>query len=43
MLGRLADHTSIGTVFSISAFFPLLGLMTAFLPEVEQKVARGAT
>jgi FSR family fosmidomycin resistance protein-like MFS transporter len=43
MLGRLADHTSIRTVFSVSAFFPLLGLMTAFLPEVERKVAHRAT
>jgi FSR family fosmidomycin resistance protein-like MFS transporter len=42
LLGRLADHTSIGTVFSVSAFFPLLGLMTAFLPEVEAKAARSA-
>lgn len=37
LLGRLADHTSIETVFSVSAFFPLLGLMTMFLPEVEQR------
>jgi len=37
LLGRLADHTSIETVFSVSAFFPLLGLMTAFLPEVERR------
>lgn len=35
LLGRLADHTSIGTVFAVSAYFPLIGLMTAFLPEVE--------
>jgi MFS transporter, FSR family, fosmidomycin resistance protein len=37
LLGRLADHTSIGYVFQVSAFFPLLGLLTAFLPEVELK------
>jgi FSR family fosmidomycin resistance protein-like MFS transporter len=42
LLGRLADHTSIETVFSVSAFFPLLGLMTAFLPEVERKVPHKA-
>jgi len=42
LLGRLADHTSIETVFSVAAYFPLLGLMTMFLPEVEQKVAKGA-
>ena len=37
LLGRLADHTSIGTVFTVSAYFPLIGLLTAFLPEVEAK------
>ena len=37
LLGRLADHTSIGYVFQVSAYFPLLGLLTAFLPEVELK------
>jgi len=37
LLGRLADHTSIRYVFAVSAFFPLLGLLTAFLPEVEAK------
>jgi len=37
LLGRLADHTIIGYVFTVSAFFPLLGLLTAFLPEVEAK------
>jgi MFS family permease len=44
LLGRLADHTSIRYVFQLIAFFPLLGLLTAFLPEVEPargKVARG--
>jgi MFS transporter, FSR family, fosmidomycin resistance protein len=40
LLGRLADHTSIGYVFQVSAFFPLLGLLTAFLPEVELKQRR---
>jgi FSR family fosmidomycin resistance protein-like MFS transporter len=37
LLGRLADHTSIATVFAVSAWFPLIGLLTAFLPEVEVK------
>lgn len=37
LLGRLADHTSIGTVFTVSAYFPLIGLLTTFLPEVEAK------
>jgi MFS transporter, FSR family, fosmidomycin resistance protein len=35
LLGRLADHTSIATVFDVAAWFPLIGLLTAFLPEVE--------
>ena len=35
LLGRLADHTSIANVFRIAAYFPLIGLLTAFLPEVE--------
>jgi FSR family fosmidomycin resistance protein-like MFS transporter len=43
LLGKLADHTTIRMVFSVSAFFPLLGLMTVFLPEVERKVAHRAT
>ena len=42
LLGRLADHTSIGYVFTVSAFFPLLGLLTAFLPEVDTKKKSGA-
>lgn len=40
LLGRLADHTSIGKVFEVSAYFPLLGLLTAFLPEVEVRRAK---
>jgi MFS transporter, FSR family, fosmidomycin resistance protein len=40
LLGKLADHAGIETVFSVSAFFPLLGLMTAFLPEVERKALK---
>ena len=35
LLGVLADHTSIGHVFRICAFLPLLGLLTVFLPSVE--------
>ena len=37
LLGRLADHTSISHVFDLCAYLPLLGLLTAFLPEVEPK------
>lgn len=42
LLGRLADHTSIRHVFEVSAYFPLIGLLTAFLPEVEPKKKRQA-
>ncbi len=35
LLGHLADHTSIRFVFQVSAFLPLIGLLTMFLPEVE--------
>lgn len=42
LLGRLADHTSIRFVFQVSAFFPLLGLLTAFLPEVDARKTKPA-
>jgi MFS transporter, FSR family, fosmidomycin resistance protein len=35
VLGRLADLTSIGFVFQVCAFLPLLGLLTGFLPNLE--------
>jgi MFS transporter, FSR family, fosmidomycin resistance protein len=35
VLGNLADHTSIEFVFRICAFLPLIGVVTAFLPNVE--------
>ena len=34
-LGRLADLTSIGFVYSVCSFLPALGLLTAFLPQIE--------
>ncbi len=34
-LGILADHTSINFVFQVCAYLPLIGLLTAFLPNVE--------
>jgi FSR family fosmidomycin resistance protein-like MFS transporter len=37
LLGRLADHTSIRTVFDVCAWMPLIGLLTGFLPEIEAK------
>lgn len=33
VLGKLADVTSIGYVFQLCAFLPLIGLATAFLPK----------
>jgi FSR family fosmidomycin resistance protein-like MFS transporter len=35
-LGHLADHTSITFVFRLCAFLPLLGLLTAFLPNLSR-------
>ncbi|MDE5752049.1 MAG: MFS transporter, partial [Duncaniella sp.] len=35
--GWLADRTSIEFVFRISTLLPLLGLFTAFLPDVEER------
>jgi len=34
-LGELADLTSIGHVFRLCAFIPAIGLLTAFLPDIE--------
>jgi FSR family fosmidomycin resistance protein-like MFS transporter len=36
-LGALADHTSIDFVYKICAYLPLIGLLTAFLPDVESR------
>ena len=36
VLGWLADHTSIGYVYQVCAFLPLLGLLTAFLPNLRR-------
>jgi FSR family fosmidomycin resistance protein-like MFS transporter len=43
LLGELADHTSIGFVYGICAYLPLIGLLTAFLPDVERKRRRAKT
>ena len=40
VLGNLADHTSIEFVFRVCAFLPLIGIVTAFLPDVEHKNAK---
>lgn len=34
-LGRLADMTSIGFVFNVCGYLPLIGLLTWFLPNIE--------
>jgi FSR family fosmidomycin resistance protein-like MFS transporter len=36
-LGVLADATSIGFVYKVCSFLPLLGLLTAFLPDIERR------
>jgi FSR family fosmidomycin resistance protein-like MFS transporter len=36
VLGKLADITSVGYVFKVCAFLPLLGIITGFLPNIEQ-------
>jgi FSR family fosmidomycin resistance protein-like MFS transporter len=42
LLGRLADVTSIGFVYLVCSFLPLLGLLTALLPKVEEEPAKAA-
>ncbi|HET8829705.1 MAG TPA: MFS transporter [Pelobium sp.] len=37
LFGWLADRTSIGYVFQICAFLPLIGVIAGFLPNVEHK------
>lgn len=40
LLGRLADHTSIEHVFSLCAYLPLIGLLAAFLPNLDRLTAK---
>ncbi|HSZ71543.1 MAG TPA: MFS transporter, partial [Cytophagaceae bacterium] len=37
MLGKVADETSISYVCHVCSFLPLIGLLTAFLPNIEGK------
>ncbi len=37
LLGELADRTSLEFVFQICAFLPLMGIIAAFLPKLEQR------
>ncbi len=34
LLGRLADHTSVTFVYQVCSYLPLIGLFTAFLPDL---------
>lgn len=36
LLGGLADHTSIDFVYRVCSFLPVIGLLAAFLPNLEQ-------
>ena len=40
LLGKLADYTGIIGVFHLCRYLPLLGLLTAFLPDLEQPAKR---
>jgi FSR family fosmidomycin resistance protein-like MFS transporter len=37
VLGKLADHTSIGFVFQVCAFLPAIGLLAVFLPKMPRQ------
>ncbi len=37
ILGNLADKTSVGYVFKLCAFLPLIGIVTGFLPNIERR------
>jgi FSR family fosmidomycin resistance protein-like MFS transporter len=39
VLGVLADWTSIQFVYRVCAFLPMIGLLTAFLPDVRHNRA----
>jgi len=42
VLGHVADHVGIGTVYQLCAFLPLIGLLTALLPDVQHRSRRAA-
>jgi MFS transporter, FSR family, fosmidomycin resistance protein len=42
LLGRLADHAGIEYVYHVCSFLPLIGLLTAFLPNLERPPRAGA-
>ncbi|MFI4980085.1 MAG: MFS transporter [Nevskiales bacterium] len=41
-LGQLADWTSIDTIYRVCSFLPLIGLLTALLPDIEHPRPRKA-
>jgi FSR family fosmidomycin resistance protein-like MFS transporter len=43
VLGKLADVVGITTVYQMCAFLPLIGLLAAFLPNVEHRAPQKAT
>ena len=36
VLGELADRTSIGYVYKVCSFLPMIGLLTALLPDLRR-------
>jgi len=36
VLGEVADRTSLAFVYQICSFLPAIGLLTAFLPDIER-------
>jgi len=40
VLGKLADQTSIYFVYQVCAWLPAIGLLTGFLPEMEQRAVK---
>jgi len=42
LFGRLADLTSIGFVYNVCAYLPAIGLLTAFLPNLQEGPAQKA-
>jgi len=43
VLGKLADHVGIDTIYEICAFLPLIGLLAGFLPDVQKSHAQRAS
>ncbi len=41
VLGKLADLTSIDYVYHVCSFLPLIGLLTALLPNLHRSPAQG--